>query len=385
MAIPKNNDLFRLGENSLKLTIESCNVLAVRNNMRSSIVETVSGFGFRRFWGLFWPIFDPKSTETKSVNSLLGALIRSSRSLFFGIGLIVCSALSAQGPEETFSPEESLSVADYNSYLLEAIANQNWWSVVDYADIISYRFPMTPFAQEMAFQSAFAYYNLGQLELANEALTQYLNQPSKHSHFEEAIQMKFEIAESFRSGKRKSLFGSHKLPQWMPAEEDAIQIYDEVISTMPTSELAVKSLFGKAKVQCAIADYKPAVETLQSLIRRFPKHDLASQAYLEISRVYLEQAKNTSLDLDFLDLADVNLRKFKLAFPRDPRISEAEGLFAEMNELFAANLLRTGRFYQKTKKLPAAKIYYERTVGKYPGTQAAQQAQELLDEMGSRN
>ena len=294
--------------------------------------------------------------------------------------LLACS-ISALEPQGTFFDTEPPSATEYNGHLQNALTERDWWAAVDYADMISRHYPTTPFAQETPFQAAYAYYQLGQLELANEEATHYLNHSNVHAHFEEAIQMKFEIAEAYRNGKKKPLFGSHKLPRWLSAKEDAIEIYDEVITSIPHSEMAAKSLLGKALLQCDLEDYKPAVETLHLLIRRFPKNNAAAEAYLEIGKTYFSQSKNTSLDLDILDLAEVNLRKFKLAFPREPRIAEAEQIFFETQELFAQNLFETGKFFEKTKKIPASLLYYNAVVAKYPLTEAAKWAQEKIERL----
>ncbi len=289
--------------------------------------------------------------------------------------------LAAVVPKEPIWDTNPPSATEYNIQLQEAMGNQDWWTAVDYADLISKQYPTTPFAQETPFQAAFAYYQLGQLELANQEFTNYLNHSSSHLHFEEALQMKFDIAEAYRAGKKKPLFGSHKFPRWIPAKEDAIEIYDEVIASLPHSDLAAKSLLHKALLQSELEDYKPAIETLHLVIRRFPKHELAAQSFLEINRIYFNQSQNSSLDLDNLDLAELNLRKFKLAFPREPRIAEAEKLYADTQELFAQNLLETGKFFEKTKKMPASILYYNTVLAKYPLTEAAKAAQERLEEL----
>jgi outer membrane assembly lipoprotein YfiO len=165
----------------------------------------------------------------------------------------------------------------------------------------------------------------------------------------------------------------------MSAKEDAIEIYEEVISTVPHTEMAAKSLLAKADIQTELEDYKLAVETLSQLIRRFPKDEAAAEAYLQINKVYFAQCNNTSLDLDLLDLASVNLRKFRLAFPREPRLEEAAKVFAQTEELFAENLYETGLFFERTKKPSASVIYYNKVVSKYPSTKAAMSAKEKLD------
>ncbi len=292
--------------------------------------------------------------------------------------LVLSSSLTALEETDLVFDNEGPSATDFNSYLQEALTDKEWWAVIDYADILSYHFATSPFAQEAPYFMGQAYFQLGHFELANTALNAYLNTSTNHSHFEDAVQMKFQIAEAFQQGVRKPLFGSHKMPKWLPAKEDALQIYDEVIAAVPHSEMASSALLGKARVQSELEDYKPAVETLHTLIRRFPKQEAAAKAFLEVNRVYLEQCKNTSLDLDLLGLAELNLRKFKLAFPREEKLGEAEGLLAETQELFAQNLLETGKFFERTKKKPAAEIYYQKVIAKYPATKAATLAREKL-------
>lgn len=270
------------------------------------------------------------------------------------------------------------SVQEYNSALQQAIDTQDWWAVIDYATIISYNFATSPFASESGFVMGKAYFELKQFEYANECFTAYLKEASP-KHFEEAIVYKFEIAELFAHGAKKRLFGSPKMPAWVPAKEDAIKIYDEVIASMPHSDIAVTSLLQKAKLQAYFEDFKPSIETLDLLIRRFPKHDLAAESYLEKNRVYLTQCQMQNLDPDFLDLVDVNLKKFKDAFPREPRIAEAEQIAQNIEELFAQNLFETGCFFAKTKKVPASLLYFNKVISKYPNTEAAQAAREKME------
>ncbi|MBU6383091.1 MAG: outer membrane protein assembly factor BamD [Verrucomicrobia bacterium] len=291
--------------------------------------------------------------------------------------LTAFSALCAL-EEEDLIWKEGPSVQEYNSALHQAIAIGDWWKVIDFASIISYNFPTSPFAQEISYIMGEAYYKLDQLEYANEAFTEYLNHSSAPKHFEEAIEYKFNIAERLASGEKKRLFGSPKMPAWVPARADSIEIFDEVIAALPHSELAIRSLLSKARVQSLEEDYKPSLETLDLLIRRFPKHELAAAAYLEKEKVYLMQCQAKNLDPDVLDMAEVNLRKFHLAFPREARLAEGDKIYSEMQEIFAQNLLETGAFFEKTKKVPAALIYYNKVIAKYPKTKAAAASLEKL-------
>ena len=282
--------------------------------------------------------------------------------------------------ELTWEPQGP-SAQEYNGYMQQAISDKNWWAVVDHASVLSYHFPTSPFAQDAAFLIGEAYLNMGHPLIANDYFTAYLNNPVAPKRFEDAIAHKFAIAERFLNGEKKPLFNSHKAPKILSAKEDAIVIYDEVIATLPHSELAAKSLLGKAHIQAEMEDYKPSLETLDVLIRRFPKHELAAEAYLEKIHVYHMQCQGRSLDPDLLDLAEVTLRKFRLVFPRESRLSTAEQYILKMEEAFALNILETGSFFQKTKKIPAAKIYYHKVIAKYPKTPAAAVAREKLNDL----
>lgn len=298
---------------------------------------------------------------------------------FIFCSFLLLSSLCALEEEDLLWEEEGPSVLEFNTYLQEAIADEDWWAVVDYAELISYHFPQSPFAEETAYITGEAYFKMNQLELANEAFTAYLNYASSPKHFEDAVRYKFTIAEQFRNGVKKPLFGSHKLPKIMSGKEDAIQIYDDVITTLPHHEIAVQSLLGKAQLQTEFEDFKPGLETLDVLIRRFPKHEMAAQAYLEKSHIYLMQCQERSLDPVLLDQADVNLSKFRLAFPREPRLADVEKELDQMKELFAQHLFETGKFFEKTKKIPASLIYYSKVIAKYPGTKAAENAKTKLE------
>ena len=78
-------------------------------------------------------------------------------------------------------------------------------------------------------------------------LSDYLKKSASPKHFEEAIEMKFAIAEFFREGGKKRLFGSHKLPAIMPAREDALKIYDEVITTLPHHDICHSFSSGQSR------------------------------------------------------------------------------------------------------------------------------------------
>ena len=275
----------------------------------------------------------------------------------------------------------TFSVQEHYSAILQAYQQEQWEEVIRQSLIMIHNFPSTPFADETHFYLGVAYFNLYELEFANQYLTRYLKSQATPKFFEEAIQFKFQIAEQFHHGAKKHLLGWQHLPKWVSAREEAIAIYEEVLTALPHHELAACALFGKAQLHLQEEEYKASVETYQTLIRRFPKHPLSVESYIGIAQVYLMQSKDRYPDQDYLDLAEINLKKFKSSFPKEEKIAEAERLLLEMKELFANNLYDTARFYERTKKPHAAHIYYDRIVAKYPQTKAAELAAKRLEKL----
>lgn len=278
----------------------------------------------------------------------------------------------------------TMSVQEHYSAAIDAFQKQDWNEVVRQSLIVVKNFSATPFAKEALYYLGIGYFHTGEYEFANRFLTNYLKKQATPKYFEETIQYKFKIAEKYHHGAKRHILGWETLPKWVPARDEAIRIYDEVITALPHHELAAHALFGKAKLLIKEEEYKSSIETYQTLIRRFPKHPLAAESYIGVGEVYLIQSQAEYPDQDYLDLAEINLRKFRHDFPGEEKLAVAEKLFQDMKEVYASDLYDTGRFYERTKKPQAAYIYYTRILAKYPETKVSELATKRLSKMNYR-
>ena len=292
-------------------------------------------------------------------------------SLLLGSQVYAKSPLEARREIQAIQEEKRLKPQDYYNLIRSDFEKNEFVSTIGHCDQLIREYPKSIFNAEATFFQAKSFYNTGEFDLANEALTHYLNDYSNLTHFEDAIRYKFEIAKKFASGAKKHLFGGRRSPKWLSAKEDAIQIFDEVITTLPRNDLAAYSLFGKGELLAGLKSFKESIESYQNLTRRFPKHPLASEAYLEIGRVYLAQCQEEFPDPNFIDLAEINIRKFQSDFPGEPRIVALEDSLAKMKERFAKELYENGRFYERKKKFRSAFLYYVNILKKYPSTSYA--------------
>lgn len=267
---------------------------------------------------------------------------------------------------------------EHYSNIMHYYENKEWTKLEREALILMRSFPNTLFARDASYLLGIAYFHQEDYDLANIHFTEYLTKQAAPKYFEQAIEYKFLIAEKFRDGARKHLMGSKSLPKIVGAGTEALGIYDEVISALPHHDLAAQSLYGKAIVLLKNEDYRASVEAYQTLIRRFPKHPLAIESFIGIGEVYLKQSQTEFPDPDYLDLAELNLRKFRTSFPTEEKLAIAQENYVRMQDHYASSLFETARFYERTNKWGAAKIYYTKILKSYPDSFAANKSKDRL-------
>lgn len=251
--------------------------------------------------------------------------------------------------------------------------------------IIAVNFPNSTYGADCAFFDGVCSYQQGELDNANEAFNTYLKASSQPKYFQEAMEYKYLIANSFACGARRRPFGAKQLPKWLPAETLALQIYDQIIQAIPCHEYAAQSLWTKGNILWRDGAYSDSIEAFQQLIRRFPKHELTPQSYLAINQVYLTEAQWEFQNPDLLQLAEINLKKFNQEFPRDERVVEAQNDLLALKETYAQGLWTTAQFYEWKGQSSAASIYYMNAVAQFPETQVAEKCQRRLDYLNSGN
>lgn len=278
-------------------------------------------------------------------------------------------------PNESFPIE---SVQELYSNLTRYLETKDWPKLEREALRLVKNYPTTPFAKEAPYLLGISYFEQEEYDLANLYFSEYLTKQATPKYFEQSIYYKFQIAEKFRGGARRHLLGFRSLPKLTKAGMEAVSIYDEVIAAIPQHELATQSLYGKAQVLLKNEEFRSSIEAYQTLIRRFPKHPLAVESYIGIGEVYLKQSQKEYPDPDFLDLAELNLRKFRSAFPGEEKVAIAQRFFQDMQDYYASSLYVTARFYEKTNKWGAAKMYYLKILKSYPSCDIASKSKQRL-------
>lgn len=247
----------------------------------------------------------------------------------------------------------------------------DWYEAAKHFSIITKNFPDCIYGQDSNYFLGVCYYYLEEYDFANNAFSEYLKGESNPCYFQSAIDFKFAIAEQFNAGAKRRPLGSKKLPKWACGKNLGLEIYDEVIAAVPCSDLAAQALMSKAFLYWRMQNYRPAVDSLQMVIRRFPKYEKTPDCYLYIGKIFLEQSQYEFQNSDILAFSQINFRKFERDFPRDERLCEAQADVLAIKEIYANGLYETGKFYERTCKPSAAMIYYSDAIKQFPDTRTA--------------
>jgi outer membrane protein assembly factor BamD (BamD/ComL family) len=295
---------------------------------------------------------------------------------FFSLLILVCVSIFAAPMEIEASklsvfktPEASqIYLAEHYNKGCEAYNEQRWIQAIREFEKVTLFFPDSEEAADAYYFLGVCFFELQEYDFANEAFSNYIKGSGNPEFFENAVTYKFCIAEHFKEGKKRRLFKMRYCPKWATGRSMALSVYDEVIIALPNHEIAAQALYSKGCFLQSMKEYRDSVEAFQTLIRRFPKHELTPYSYLKIAESYCLQSRYEFQNPDLLALAEINARKFKGDFPRDERVEVAEEYVNRMREIYAKGLLDIAQFYERVQAPSAAAIYYQNCIEQFPET-----------------
>ena len=258
--------------------------------------------------------------------------------------------------------------------LQDSLDKQDLKSAKKSAEVIVDIYQDHPMSPEVYFQLASLYLKEGEYEAAFEAVELYLKKDATLRFYEEAYKIKLEVAHRYSKGFKKHIAGLKVLPKWMPAQEEAMDIYDEIQAAVPRSDLAAEALYAKAALQLHLQDYKGSLDSFQVFLKKFGQHALAPHAHIKIGDIYVVNTKTQQNDDSFLALERLNYQRFKDNFPSDPRLRIAEGQIKNIEEILANGMFEIAAYYKRTKRYDAALLYYTQVIQTYPKSVVAHKA-----------
>ena len=277
----------------------------------------------------------------------------------------------------------TMSLQEHFNAGVTAIDKNEWREALFQFRIVSSNWPNTEIGRDARYYLGLSFIHIKDYDLANKALTAYIEENPNGKFFEEAVRQKLAVAEAFQDGAMRHLFGLEQLPKWLPSRSKALDIYDEVVTSLPGHGLAAEALFQKARLLHRNRNFTESTEYYQKLIQRFPKDERVAESYLSISQVYYDQCRAEENNPDLLPLAKRNTQRFKNAFPGRAESDELDHLILEMREVYAEGMYETGRFFERVKKPRSSVIYYLNAMKRFPDTKIVEKCRDRLNELES--
>jgi len=165
----------------------------------------------------------------------------------------------------TSSPQEHYRIG------AEALNAGNWEEAAKQFRVVSYNFPSSSYGQDANYYLGIAYYKMQEYDFSNDSMDLYLKCQTNPKYFQEAIEYKLCIAEQFRCGAKRHYYGTRYMPKWASGKEMALDIFDEVIASLPSHEMAAKAFFSKGRLQWEQKEYREAVDSFQAVILSLDK------------------------------------------------------------------------------------------------------------------
>jgi len=269
---------------------------------------------------------------------------------------------------------------------LEALKEKNFDEAVRQFTIITMHFPEAAKTKEAYYFLGIAFYELSDMQWANSNFSTYLEVEKNPAFLLDTFTYKLSIANAYKNGAKKHLLNQQFMPQWLSGVEDALTIYDEVIQTLSSNEIAKTAFLHKASLLTQEQRFKEGLETYERLIKQFPHTSEALQAHLLIGETLLTQSILEPQNPDILPLAKQNLKKTKAQFPvADKEREELVLLLQKMKEHYAQGLFETGKLYERKSLPKASLLYYTQVIKQFPDTLIAEKCKEKLELLQEKN
>jgi len=197
--------------------------------------------------------------------------------------------------------------------------------------------------------------------------------------FAEALQLQYDVADSYLGGRRDRFAGLRIVGR----DDEAIEMLFRIQQRSPGSPLADQALLRTANHYWESGDYELAADTYGFYAQRYPRSPQVPRVRLLEAYSNLRQFRGPLYDPAPLLNARTQLAEVRQQYPD---LAEQENV-AELADLAERQLARklylSADFYRRTGKPDAAAHLCRRLIAQYPETPEADDGRRLLARLGA--
>ena len=200
-------------------------------------------------------------------------------------------------------------------------------------------------------------------------------------NFEQAVAAQVTIANKYLAGKPQKFFG---VPIGNSAER-AQEMYTAIVANAPYSKFAPVAQFNLGLSYEKQSLPFDAIKAYQTLIDSYPTSDVNDDALYQIGFVYMRVGFGSgSQDMSALVSAKNTFDDFLIEFPNSEKAPQARENLEQLDGKQSADIIRIAEFYEFSKDLKAAVIYYNDVIRRAPNTEDATLAKARIEELRAK-
>ncbi len=244
----------------------------------------------------------------------------------------------------------------------------------EFKKVIAY-YPDAKEAAEAQYYKGRCLEELGHLYEAFLAYQKLITTYPNSKRIQEAVEREYRIGEYFMNRKVKHFMG---VPLTLAAEDTAIDIFQKIVDTSPSSPYAPRALYSIGVRLNKLGRYGEAQEIFKKLIEDYPDSELVEEAKYQMAIASSKVSMGPDYDQTSVQQARRQLEEF---IQRHPDVNPPEDITSKIKKLKedeAKKVYDTALFYEKQGKTKSALIYYRSVVDEYSDTSWAQVAKEKI-------
>ncbi len=264
---------------------------------------------------------------------------------------------------------------DQLQYALEAFNAKQWKKARDEFDRLIKYYPRAREAADAQYYIAVSLENEGKLVEAFRAYQRVIEKYPFSERSGEVVKRQYDLGNQMLEGNDKR---SQFVKTVIGGDYDVIEIFRAVIKNAPYGEYAAPSQY---KIGLYLQEkqlYQEARDEFEKTINDYPSSEWAKAARYQIAVSDAKRSSDAARDQKVTEAAIDQFKSFVQDYPDADLSDQAKDNIRSLKEKEAANAFLVAQFYEKQKKVNAAKVYYHAIVEDYANTTWASKALERL-------
>jgi len=237
--------------------------------------------------------------------------------------------------------------------------------------------PDSVYTDQALFLKAQACFDKGSLHKAYDAYEELLNGFSTSPLYEASLRQEMEIGRLYLTGKKRLLWGF--IP--IKGHSDAVVILDGIVERWPLSELSAQAMMMQADFFTQNGRFMEAESTSQLLVDHYRNSQYFEAALLTSAQTAQAQYQGPNYDSRCLTNARFKYERYMALFPENAQKLGIAERIRRIDWQEGEKCYLVGDYYLRTKRLGAARYYFDYIAQRWPGGTWDQKAQNRLKQI----